>query len=156
LASAFYFRVCRVFLVSLFVVAFRQFFLGIDPGGLAHLDHLQALSGRSGGLRRCRSCRGRSDSRGGPCEYPPASSGTDPLDVREVIDRFEGAILGAVIDDSLSLQRSDALQRVELFFGRGVDIDRRHCTTQQRKQQSYQQKQSFISSLRKLNDRSIA
>jgi hypothetical protein len=33
LASAFYFRVRRVFLVSLFVVGFRQFFLGIDPGG---------------------------------------------------------------------------------------------------------------------------
>ncbi len=49
----------------------------------------------------------------------------DAADVLDVVDALEGAVGGAVVDDLLRRGRADALQRVELFERRRVDVDRR-------------------------------
>ena len=49
----------------------------------------------------------------------------DAVDLLHVLERLERTVLLAVVDDGLRLHRADAVERLELFLGRGVDVDGR-------------------------------
>ena len=46
----------------------------------------------------------------------------DPVDLLHVLERLERTVLLAIVDDGLRLHRADAVQRLELFLGRGIDV----------------------------------
>jgi hypothetical protein len=49
--------------------------------------------------------------------------GADTADFGEIVDRGEGSVLGAVVDDALGEGGSDAGKLVELCGGGGIDGD---------------------------------
>ena len=48
----------------------------------------------------------------------------DARDLVELVDGAEAAVLGAVVEDLLGRGRADAVERVELLEGRGVEVQR--------------------------------
>ena len=69
----------------------------------------------------------------------------DPLDVPQIFNRFECAVLGTVIDDGLSFVRADAVQRLQFFFGSRVDIDSRKSAQREcRKQRKNKTENQFL------------
>jgi len=50
--------------------------------------------------------------------------GADSLDVLELLDRLERAVLAAIVEDRLRLGRPDAGERDQLVLGCRVEIDR--------------------------------
>ena len=48
---------------------------------------------------------------------------TDAVDLLDVLERLERAVLLAVVDDGLRLHRADAVEGFELFLGGRIDVD---------------------------------